>query len=219
MIADFKQNDPNWYDVNRPSRLPNVANQFGDDGRFYLSPRQSRLGVKANLPTSDGDITTQFEFDMYGVGADAGQTTIRLRHAWGQWKQVGAGLTNSEFMDGDVFPNVLDYWGPNGMLFLRNVQVFWEPIPRRRLERPHRGRGARRERRCRHVLPDRIELQNIKARFPAPDFTGHYRCGAKWATSRSAARSATSPTTICSPTTSSTWADTSGAGALASAPD
>src|SRR6185312_8173530 len=26
-IADFKQNDPNWYDVNRPSRLPNVAGQ------------------------------------------------------------------------------------------------------------------------------------------------------------------------------------------------
>src|SRR5580765_7338499 len=45
-IADFKQNDPNWYDVNRPSRLPNVANQFGQDGHFYLSVRQSRLGVK-----------------------------------------------------------------------------------------------------------------------------------------------------------------------------
>jgi hypothetical protein len=30
-------------------------------------------------------------------------------------------------MDVDVFPNVVDYWGPNGMLFFRNVQVFWEP--------------------------------------------------------------------------------------------
>ncbi len=36
-IVDFKQNNPDWYDVNRPSRLPNVANQFGNDGRFYLS--------------------------------------------------------------------------------------------------------------------------------------------------------------------------------------
>ena len=34
-IADFKQNNPDWYDVNRPSRLPNVANQFGNDGHFY----------------------------------------------------------------------------------------------------------------------------------------------------------------------------------------
>ena len=126
-IVDFKQNNPDWYDVNRPSRLPNVANQFGQDGRFYLSVRQSRLGVKGEMPTSNGTVKGQFEFDMFGVGADAGQTTIRLRHAWGQWKQVGAGQTNSQFMDVDVFPNVVDYWGPNGMLFFRNVQVFWEP--------------------------------------------------------------------------------------------
>ena len=51
-IADFKQNNPDWYDTVRPSRLPNVANEFGQDGHFYLSARQSRLGAKATLPTS-----------------------------------------------------------------------------------------------------------------------------------------------------------------------
>ncbi len=178
-IADFKQNDPNWYDVNRPSRLPNVANQFGQDGHFYLSPRQSRLGVKAEIPTADGPVKAQFEFDMFGVGASAGQTTIRLRHAWGQWKQFGAGQTNSQFMDVDVFPNVLDYWGPNGMLFFRNVQVFWEPYrdgdshARVAVENPGASGDA-------GVLADRVELQNVKARFPSPDFTGHYRFAQKW---------------------------------------
>ena len=178
-IVDFKQNNPDWYDVNRPSRLPNVANQFGQDGHFYLSPRQSRLGVKGETPTANGVVKGQFEFDMFGVGADAGQTTIRLRHAWGQWKEVGAGLTNSEFMDGDVFPNVVDYWGPNGMLFFRNVQVFWEPYrdgdsnARIAIEAPGAsGDGG--------VYADRVELQNIKPRFPSPDFTGHYRKSQKW---------------------------------------
>jgi hypothetical protein len=178
-IVDFKQNNPDWYDVNRPSRLPNVANQFGNDGRFYLSVRQSRLGVKGTLPTASGDVKGQFEFDMFGVGGDAGQTTIRLRHAWGQWKQVGAGQTNSQFMDVDVFPNVVDYWGPNGMLFFRNVQVFWEPYrdgdsnARIAIEAPGAsGDGG--------VYADRVELQNIKARFPSPDFTGHYRLAQKW---------------------------------------
>src|SRR5512138_347297 len=104
-IADFKQNNPDWYDVNRPSRLPNVAKQFGEDGHFYLSARQSRLGVRGEVPTANGPVKGQFEIDMFGVGGDAGQTTIRLRHAWGQWKQVGAGQTNSQFMDVDVFPN------------------------------------------------------------------------------------------------------------------
>jgi outer membrane DcaP-like protein len=178
-IADFNQNNPDWYDVMRPSRLPSFANQFGQDGHFYLSPRQSRFGVRGTLPTSNGDVKGNFEIDMFGVGPDAGQTTIRLRHAWGQWKHIGAGLTNSEFMDGDVFPNSLDYWGPNGMLFFRNVQVFYEPFndgtsnARIAIETPGASGDA-------GVLANRIELQNVKGRFPMPDFTGHYRYGDKW---------------------------------------
>jgi len=177
-IADFKQNDPNWYDVNRPTKLPAFEKQFGEDGRFYLSPRQSRLGVKGELPTSDGNVKGQFEFDMFGVGRDAGLTTIRLRHAWGQWKQIGAGQTNSQFMDVDVFPNVVDYWGPNGMLFFRNTQVFyefknddkWQAAAA--IEAPGASGDA-------GVYADRIELQNIKARFPMPDITGHVRMKGK----------------------------------------
>jgi hypothetical protein len=174
-IVDVNQNNPDWYDTSRPSRLPKFENEFGQDGRFYLSVRQSRFGTRATLPTADGDVRATFEFDMFGVGADAGLTTIRLRHAWGQWKQIGAGLTNSQFMDIDVFPNTLEYWGPNGMLFFRNVQVFWEPIAKENgshlrvsIEAPGAsGDGG--------LVADRIELQNISPRFPSPDFAGHYR--------------------------------------------
>ncbi len=121
----------------------------------------------------------QFEFDMFGVGGDAGQTTIRLRQAWGQWKNFGAGLTNSTFMDADVFPNILDYWGPNGMLFFRNVQLFWAPYNRGdssvrfAIEAPGASGDA-------GVVADRVELQNVKGRFPAPDFTAHWRVGRGW---------------------------------------
>jgi hypothetical protein len=178
-IADFNQNNPDWYDVVRPSKLPSFANQYGQDGHFYLSARQSRLGAKGTVPTSNGDVNAQFEFDMFGVGADAGQTTIRLRHAWGQWKQVGAGLTNSQFMDGDVFPNTIEYWAPNGMVFLRNVQVFWELYrdgdsrARIAIENPGASGDA-------GVFADRVELQNIRGRYPMPDLTGHYRLATKW---------------------------------------
>jgi outer membrane DcaP-like protein len=178
-IADFNQVNPDWYDSARPSRLPKVANEFGEDGRFSLSPRQSRFGVRSTLPTSNGDIKGQFEFDMYGVGKDAGLTTIRLRHAWGQWKSFGGGQTNSAFMDVDVFPNTVEYWGPNGMLFLRNTQVFYEPFndgksnARIAIEAPGASGDL-------GVLSDRVELQNVKPRFPRPDFTGHYRYGQDW---------------------------------------
>ena len=178
-IVDFRQNDPNWYDVLRPSKLPSFRHEFGNDGHFYLSPRQSRFGATGTLPTPNGDVKATFEFDMFGVGRDAGLTTIRLRHAWGQWKQVGGGQTNSQFMDVDVFPNILDYWGPNGMLFFRNTQVFWEPFndgtsnTRIAIENPGASADA-------GLLSDRVELQNVRGRFPAPDLTGHYRRGGDW---------------------------------------
>ena len=42
--------------------------------------------------------------------------------------QFLAGQTNSLFMDVDVFPNTIDYWGPAGMVFYRNVQIRWTPF-------------------------------------------------------------------------------------------
>ena len=179
-IVDFNQVDPNWADTLRPSKLPNAPNQFGNDGRFGISAKQSRLGVRAELPTANGPVKAQFEFDLYGTGPDAGQTTIRFRHGWGQYKQIGGGQTNSQFMDADVFPNVIDYWGPNGMLFVRLPQIFWEPYVdgesnlRVAIEDPGASGDA-------GLAADRVELQNVKPRFPAPDFTGHYRLGGrKW---------------------------------------
>ena len=72
-----------------------------------------------------GQLKTTFEFEMFGTGVDAGQTTIRLRHAYAELGKFGVGQYWSPFMDIDVFPNVIDYWGPPGMVFFRNVQVRW----------------------------------------------------------------------------------------------
>ena len=65
---------------------------------------------------------------MFGTGVDEGQTTFRLRHAYGELGAFGAGQTWSPFMDPDVFPNSLEYWGPTGMVFFRNVQLRWMPV-------------------------------------------------------------------------------------------
>ena len=69
-----------------------------------------------------------FEFDLFGVGPDEGQTTIRLRHAYGEFGNWLGGQTHSLFMDIDIFPNVIDYWGPSGMVFLRTPQIRWQPV-------------------------------------------------------------------------------------------
>ena len=127
-VQDFKRVNPAWDDTLRPSRIPTTQGEFGGDKQAVLSVRQSRLGVQAKLPVAGRTLTTKFEFDMFGVGGDEGQTTIRLRHAYGEWGQFLAGQTHSLFMDIDVFPNTIDYWGPAGMVFLRNPQIRWTPV-------------------------------------------------------------------------------------------
>ena len=126
--------------------------------------------MRSSTPTALGDLKTQFEFELFGTGVDQGQTTFRLRHAYGELGQFGAGQTWSPFMDPDVFPNSIEYWGPTGMVFFRNVQVRWMPVEGvvLALERP----GASGDQ---GVYRDRIELQNIKPRFPLPDFSGAYK--------------------------------------------
>jgi len=114
---DFKQENPNWFDVLRPTQLPSFKGEFNPNGNVFAGVRQTRFGVKSSTPTAFGDLNTIFEFELFGTGVDAGQTTFRLRHAYGELGQFGAGQTWSPFMDIDVFPNSLEYWGPNGMVF------------------------------------------------------------------------------------------------------
>lgn len=178
LIYDFDQVNPDWFDMERPSKLPAFANEFGANGNFWVSTRQSRFGVRSWLPTGLGEVRTEFEFDLLGVGADAGQTTFHLRQAWGELGAFLAGQTFSVFMDPDIFPNALELWGPNGMVFYRNVQLRWTPIRGDRrlafaLERPGASGDS-------GEFAGRIELQNIESRFPYPDFTAHYRHGGPW---------------------------------------
>jgi hypothetical protein len=175
-----KQNDPDWFDVVRPTKLPSFDGEFGDDGTFFSSVRQSRLGVKTSTPTSMGDLKTIFEFELFGVGADAGQTTFRLRHAWGEIGQFGAGQYWSVFMDIDVFPNSIEYWGPTGMIFYRNVQARWTPWQTDSgsrfaisLERPGASGDAGK-------FEDRVELDGVEGDFEMPDIAAHFRWADDW---------------------------------------
>jgi hypothetical protein len=83
-------------------------------------------------------------------------------------------------MDIDVVPNSIEYWGPNGMVFFRNVQLRYTPWQADdgsrfvvALERP----GASADQ---GDYADRIELQGVAANFPMPDISAHYRRVQDW---------------------------------------
>jgi hypothetical protein len=173
-----EQNNPDWFDVLRPTKLPSFKHEFGKDGRNFAGFRQSRMGVKTTTPTTLGDLKTTFEFELFGVGVDAGQTTFRLRDVWGELGHFGAGQTDSPFMDGSTFPNSLEYWGPNGMVYFKNVQFRYTAVRGANevmfaAERPGASGDA-------GIYANRLALQNVVGRFPAPDVSGHYRANRDW---------------------------------------
>ena len=180
MDAGFKGKavDPAWFDVARVSKLPSFDNQWGGDGNTFFSVRQTRFGVKSYLPTSLGELKTTFEWELFGTGVDAGQTTIRLRHAYGELGKWGAGQYWSPFMDINVFPNSLEYWGPSGMAFFRNVQLRYMPIQGETfatiaLERPGASADA-------GIYTGRIELADVRPHFPVPDLSAEYHLAQPW---------------------------------------
>lgn len=163
----------------RPTQLPSFKNEYKPDGKTFWSVRPSSLGIKSTNKTSLGILKTVFEFDLVGTGDDEGQTAFHLNYAYGQLGKFGAGQYNSAFMDYDVFPDILEYWGPPGMVFYRNIQLRYMPLMEGSsnltfsLEMPGAsGDGG--------VFADRIELEGVKGQFYLPDFITEFKQEGKW---------------------------------------
>jgi hypothetical protein len=102
----------------QPSSIAYEENTTKDNTLFHVGP--SNLFVKSYTPTQYGAMTTRFEFDLFDSQGNAG---INLTHIWGEIGDFGAGQTFTGFMDINAFPNILDFWGPNSMVFSRQPQV------------------------------------------------------------------------------------------------
>jgi hypothetical protein len=181
MGYNFNQIDPRWFDALRLNRLPKYKDQFAPDGTFFFGVRQTRFGVAGYTPTKLGDLKVVYEFDMFGTGSDEGQTTMRLRYAYGELGRFLAGQATSPFMDDDAWPNTIEYWGPCGMVFYRNVQIRYAPIKTAdkelfiALERP--GAGADKGT---ISIPELPSLDSVKAQLSAPDVSAHFKKRGKW---------------------------------------
>ncbi len=88
-----------------------------------LNPRYTRFGFMSYTPTevNDWTVETKLEMDFFNGNTSGafGSFPLRLRFAYLDWGYFRAGQDASVFMDYDVYPNVLDYQGPNGMILMR----------------------------------------------------------------------------------------------------
>lgn len=113
------------------SNSPNGIVGGGDVQATRLHARQSRFRIKSKSDTAVGQVRTLIEGDFEGAAGNQRITnsdSLRLRHAWGEWDispntTIGIGQTFTNFMNLFAYPDTVDFFGPAGMIFVRQGQI------------------------------------------------------------------------------------------------
>ncbi len=149
----------------RPESIPTPNSNTKN---YNMSIRASRLTLESRTDTSLDVLRTYFEVDFVGPGSNV---ELRIRHFWGQLKNVLVGQAWSTFSDSDVIPETADFNGPNAWIFRFNPQIRYtyalNPTDNLMLsvEQPN-GR-----------IPNATPLSNepFTSTNPMPDFVVRYR--------------------------------------------
>jgi hypothetical protein len=89
-----------------------------DQGRFFMAPYQTRLGIEIKRSGLFNNFRIKIETDF--LGANNG---LRLRHAFIETGNFIIGQTWSTFTDVNSVPQTVDIDGPNSSVQLRTVRI------------------------------------------------------------------------------------------------
>ena len=87
-----------------------------------LTANQTRVNFDYRQRRDSGQLRAFVEGDFFGDG-----NTFRLRHAFGQYKDLLAGKTWSAFYDAEASPEEVDFEGINGHVVVRQTQIRYFP--------------------------------------------------------------------------------------------
>jgi len=138
LYSDYSDGKPNNLieDFYVPSLVP--VEPVGGSSDSYtstnLSAKTSRFFFTTKTKTDAGDISTRIELDfvLSGQGDEriSNSWSSRLRHAFVKWdygekSSIMAGQSWSTFFNVGALPDVLDFVGPAGTIFIRQPQIRW----------------------------------------------------------------------------------------------
>ncbi|OAI08184.1 hypothetical protein A1353_06000 [Methylomonas methanica] len=116
-----------------PGTIP-VNPVAGESDQITFHARQSRIWLKSLTPSDLGDLSTYLEMDFFAFQAPGDERVSNsyspsMRHAYGQLGHFLAGQTWSTFMEPQALPELNDFGGPVGRIFVRQSQIRWtQPI-------------------------------------------------------------------------------------------
>ncbi len=85
-----------------------------------FSVKQSQIGLGIKQKNSEENLSAYLEIDFLGPN---GTTAPRFRKGYITWRKFLIGQNWSNFSDADIFPNIIDFAGPNGTMLIRTVQI------------------------------------------------------------------------------------------------
>jgi hypothetical protein len=114
-----------------PSSIPVRGQPFyGSGWRTNLSARQSIFRMDFRRDTDYGTLKVVYKNNFFGSGT--GDMPYNLQFFYGEldneYYTLLAGYNISAFTDIDVFPNTLDYEGPNSFTFKYGPQLRFSPV-------------------------------------------------------------------------------------------
>ncbi|ULU27838.1 DcaP family trimeric outer membrane transporter [Dyella terrae] len=114
-----------------PSSIPVRGQPFyGSGWRTNLSARQSIFRMDFRRDTDYGTLKVVYKNNFFGSGT--GDMPYNMQFFYGEldnrYYTLLAGYNISAFTDIDVFPNTLDYEGPNSFTFKYGPQIRFSPV-------------------------------------------------------------------------------------------
>jgi len=98
----------------------NHSANAGGGEQFNATAKGSQLSVDVRAPDIPGNFRFYYNNDFFGSGSGM---AYRLKQLYGQFYNVTAGFTYSIFEDPDVWPDTVDFEGPNSAIFARQPTV------------------------------------------------------------------------------------------------
>lgn len=129
MVSDYSDGQSATAGIGEDFMVPSTIPTSGADGhpKVHMDAKASRVYLKMTSPTDNGTIKGYVEIDF--EGSSQGDERIsnsyspRLRHAFLEWNNWLAGQTWSTFFNTSALPDVLDFVGPVGTIFIRQPQI------------------------------------------------------------------------------------------------
>jgi hypothetical protein len=118
--VDFTYDTQNPGDDNRfvPALIPVLGDPNQGGGPvFNANSKGSQLIIDVRAPEMAGSPRFYYQNDFFGSGS--AEFNYRLQQLYGSIYNVTVGQTFSPFEDPDIWPDTVDYEGPNSMIFAR----------------------------------------------------------------------------------------------------